>query len=60
MTWYLAFVPLVIYAIVLAVLARRWDREAPGDFGTWGLAYVPEDPDLGPLTVPPHPPHTQN
>jgi hypothetical protein len=31
MIWYLAFVPLIIFAIDLAVLARRWDHEAPSD-----------------------------
>lgn len=53
--WYLALIPLVLYAMIMAVLAPRWDRNAPGDVGTWYLALVPD-----PLTPPPHPPHTQN
>lgn len=54
--WYLAFVPLVLFAVVMAVLAPRWDRKGPSK-GTLILAEIPSD--QGPLTVPPHPPHTQ-
>jgi len=54
-TWYLAFVPLIIFAWIMITLAPRWDREAPSDSET----SVHKFPDLGPLTSPPHPPHTQ-
>lgn len=54
--WYLALIPLVLYVVIVSVLAPRWDREAPSD-GTWLLALIPDD--QGPLTIPPHPPHTQ-
>ncbi len=53
--WYLALVPLVTYVVIVSVLARRWDREAPGDPDS----SVGKVSDPGPLTVPPHPPHTQ-
>ena len=46
---------LIFYVMFMLVLAPRWDREAPSD---------PESPvgkfsELDPLTLPPHPPHTQ-
>jgi hypothetical protein len=53
--WYLAFIPLIIFAQVVIALAPRWDREAPSDPET----SVHKFSDPGPLTSPPHPPHTQ-
>jgi len=52
--WYLALVPLALYAEIMIILAPHWDRKAPGDEGTWYLALIAD-----PLTSPPHPPHTQ-
>jgi|RhiMethySRZTD1v2_1073278.scaffolds.fasta_scaffold282100_6 hypothetical protein len=53
--WYLALLLLVAYAQAMISLAPRWDREAPSD----PESSVGKFSDLDPLTVPPHPPHTQ-